>query len=443
MGLHVKKALSFFILFLSDLAMLWACIYFVHYVRVWVDFMFDNSVEVSHELYTTFWVYYVVILASFLYGGIYHRHFDFWEEIRRVYRGLIFGLLAVFTWLALTKQSEDYSRFVLFFTFVLLMFVLPILKRGLKYCLTSSKLWAKDVQIVGKKEDTKRLICEIEKNWYLGLKIVKNAPTVIMASRGYSPDSLVRVSEKYLLTRKEVLFVPTLNHINFADADIVELHNIRTSLIEVRNRLKEPFAIFIKTIFDIVFSIVLLPFSFVILFIIGIFIKLDSKGGIFFKQKRLGKNGKVFYCYKFRTMHENSQTILDNYLKQYPNEFKNYQKFHKYKNDPRVTLVGKWLRRTSLDELPQIINIVLGEMSLIGPRPYMYEERHKLGRVSRDILLVKPGITGLWQVSGRSELSFKKRVELDKWYVRNWTLWLDLVILAKTFKTVLARQGAS
>lgn len=443
MVLHVKKGVAFFILFICDVALLWCAMFLVYQLRGQIDYLFDNSMEVSYDIYTELWVYYIVVLVSFFYEGIYQRHFDFWEEIRRVYKGLVLGLLAVFTWLALTKQSEEYSRFIIFFAFVLLMFVVPVAKRVLKYFLTSMGLWVKYVQVVGKKEDTKQIIEEIRENWYLGMRVVSNAPTIIMVSRGYNPEALMRISEKYLLKSKEVLFVPTLSHINFANADIVELHNVRVSLIEIRNRLKEPFAIFLKTVFDILFSIVLLPILFIFLFFIGLVIKLDSKGSIFFRQKRLGKNGKVFYCYKFRTMYENSNELLEEYLKCYPKERDNYATFHKYKNDPRITRVGKWLRKTSFDELPQIINIAFGQMSLIGPRPYMVEERHKLGKITADILLVKPGITGLWQVSGRSELSFQKRVELDKWYVRNWTLWLDLVILAKTFKSVLARQGAS
>lgn len=443
MALHVKKILSFFILLLFDILVLFATIYMVYHIRLNIDFMFENVVEDSYKLYTELPVYYLVVLAVFFNEGIYTRHFDFWEEIRRVYKGLILGLLAVFAWFALTKQAQEYSRFIIFFTFVFLMFFIPIIKRTLKYLLTSSGLWVKYVQIVGKQKDVQSLIEETKNNWYLGMKVIKDAPTVIMVSRGYDPATLTKISEKYLLKSKEVLFVPTLSHINFADADIVELHNVRISLIEVRNRLKEPVAIFVKTVFDIVFSLLLLPFLFVLLFLIGLIIKLDSKGSIFFRQKRLGKDGKVFYCYKFRTMYENSSKLLEKYLRENPKEQENYSIYHKYQNDPRITSVGKWLRHTSFDELPQILNIVFGQMSLIGPRPYMVSERHKLGRVTGDILLVKPGITGLWQVSGRSELSFKKRVELDKWYVRNWTLWLDLVILAKTFKTVFVRQGAS
>jgi undecaprenyl-phosphate galactose phosphotransferase len=164
---------------------------------------------------------------------------------------------------------------------------------------------------------------------------------------------------------------------------------------------------------------------------------------ILFKQKRLGKNKKPFTCYKFQTMHENSDELLQNYLKENPEELTYYSTYHKYKNDPRVTKVGHFLRRTSLDELPQIFNVFRGDMSFIGPRPYMLNEEKKIGEGTETILSVKPGITGLWQVSGRSEVDFHSRVDLDVWYIRNWNLWMDLVILIKTIKTVLVREGAS
>ena len=156
----------------------------------------------------------------------------------------------------------------------------------------------------------------------------------------------------------------------------------------------------------------------------------------------MGHKGARFICYKFRTMYENGDEILEAYLKEHPAEIVCYDKYHKYKDDPRITKIGRILRKTSLDELPQIINVLKGEMSLIGPRPYMLNEEEKIGEKLEMVLAVKPGITGLWQVSGRSDVDFHSRVEMDVWYTRNWNLWLDLVILVKTIKVVLFRNGA-
>ena len=187
-------------------------------------------------------------------------------------------------------------------------------------------------------------------------------------------------------------------------------------------------------------------FPFLIPVMLGIAYKIKRNNPnekILFKQKRLGKDGKPFSCYKFQTMYEDGDEILNEYLKSHPEEIDYFEKYHKYKNDPRVTVPGHFLRRTSLDELPQIFNVFRGDMSFIGPRPYMLNEQGKIGEEVDTILSVKPGITGLWQVSGRSDVDFLSRIDLDVWYIRNWNLWMDLVILIKTIKTVLVREGAS
>lgn len=142
-------------------------------------------------------------------------------------------------------------------------------------------------------------------------------------------------------------------------------------------------------------------------------------------------------------MRENSDALLRKYLNEHPEEVENYTIYHKYENDPRITKIGALLRKTSLDELPQIFNVLKGEMSFIGPRPYMPNERSKIGNNIDMVLAVKPGITGLWQVSGRSEVDFMSRVDLDVWYVRNWSVWNDIIILLKTVQVVLAQKGSS
>jgi undecaprenyl-phosphate galactose phosphotransferase len=182
-------------------------------------------------------------------------------------------------------------------------------------------------------------------------------------------------------------------------------------------------------------------FLFIHLFI-TVAIKFDSEGKVFFKQPRLGKDKSEFLCYKYRTMYNNSDNLLKEYLQNNPDEIEYYEKYHKYRSDPRVTRVGKLLRATSLDELPQILNVLKGEMSLVGPRPYMLNELDRLGEKSKFILKVNPGITGLWQVSGRNNLTFEERNELEVWYIKNWLLWDDFVILIKTIKVVLMKIGA-
>ncbi|HNA20830.1 MAG TPA: sugar transferase, partial [Agitococcus sp.] len=168
----------------------------------------------------------------------------------------------------------------------------------------------------------------------------------------------------------------------------------------------------------------------------------QTDGDAFFGHQRIGANGNPFPCYKFRTMVKNSAEVLDELLKNDAQAKAEWEAEFKLKNDPRITQIGHVLRRTSLDELPQLWNVLRGEMSLVGPRPVVQAELIKYGDDVDYYLHVKPGMTGLWQVSGRNDVDYETRVALDAWYVRNWSLWNDLVILLKTVKVVLARDGA-
>jgi len=271
---------------------------------------------------------------------------------------------------------------------------------------------------------------------------VHNYDMVIISSKSLELEAMNKKIEKYLDDNDEVYVVPYVTSINFANSNIMEYSNIRYNTIQIQNKLLIRRNIWIKNGVDFFLTMMILPFFVIIHTFIAIAIKLDSKGSVFFKQERLGKNGTTFVCYKYRTMYENSENLLSEYLKKHPEEVEYYYEFHKYKNDPRITKIGKILRTTSLDELAQIINVFKADMSLVGPRPYMLSESEKLAKSKDFILKVKPGITGLWQVSGRNNLTFKERNELEVWYIKNWSLWADFVILIKTIKVVFAKVGA-
>lgn len=198
---------------------------------------------------------------------------------------------------------------------------------------------------------------------------------------------------------------------------------------------------FVKWCFEAI-PLLLLSIPFLLLcLILAILIKLDSKGPVFYSQERIGKNLKPFNMLKFRTMYGNSDEILDNLLMD-PVIKVEWEKYHKLIKDPRVTRIGRWIREFSLDELPQFFNILRGEMSLIGPRPLIQSEIDEMGDLAKMIFRVKPGMTGWWQVNGRNNLSFSERTQLDIYYVFNWSLWLDMYILIKTFWVVLFdREG--
>ena len=171
--------------------------------------------------------------------------------------------------------------------------------------------------------------------------------------------------------------------------------------------------------------------------------KVRKDGGpAFYGQRRIGQNGREFRCWKFRSMISNADTVLAGYLAENPEARDEYAREFKLKNDPRITPIGHFLRKTSLDELPQLYNVLIGEMSLVGPRPIVTAEQHFYGDKLDHYLSVKPGITGLWQVSGRNDVSYAQRVDLDVWYVDNWSLWNDIVIIIKTILVVAMRKGA-
>ena len=195
---------------------------------------------------------------------------------------------------------------------------------------------------------------------------------------------------------------------------------------------KNNFYIIIKNIFDIVFSCIVIVIGSPIFLLISILIKFSSRGPIFYYHKRVGKNFKSFYCIKFRTMHPEADDILTNLLDHNESIKKEYEKTHKIKNDPRITRIGKFLRLTSLDELPQFLNVLKLEMSIIGPRPIVEKEIIKYDDSITKVLSIKPGITGLWQVSGRNNLSYKKRVFLDCLYVDKFHFLMDLRIIIRT-----------
>ena len=193
----------------------------------------------------------------------------------------------------------------------------------------------------------------------------------------------------------------------------------------------------LKNILDFLFSIFFLIASLPFLIIISFLIKLSSRGPIFFLQERIGKNNIPFKCIKFRTMHPEAKDILENLLINDKKLKMEFEQTHKIKNDPRITTIGKLLRKTSLDELPQFINVLRNEMSIVGPRPIVNKEKKKYGKNFKKVLSVKPGITGLWQVSGRNNLTYKTRIKLDLNYVDNYNFLMDIRILIRTIGVIL------
>ena len=416
-------------------------IYLAYILRGTFDTLILHDIPLME--YLSFYLLYLIPVLLFTYEGIYTYRYDFWHESHLISKSIIFSLILIFAYLAMTKMIADYSRLVIGFAFLFMMILIPLSKNISKKLLHKLGIWEKRAKIYG--EDP-FLTDEIYGNPYLGyVKPKKNEEpaTVFINSHGSDAKALKQVISSEIKNKHEVIFIPLIDDYDLTQSHIYELSNTRTNLIVFKNRLKSRYRLILKKVSDFILSLLIFPFLVPLMLYIAYRIKKDEpQQSILFKQKRLGQDGKPFVCYKFQTMVENSDTLLQNYLKEHPEEETYYDTYHKYKNDPRITKMGHMLRRTSLDELPQIFNVFKNEMSFIGPRPYMLNEKEKIGENLETVLTVKPGITGLWQVSGRSDVDFHSRVKLDVWYIRNWNLWMDLIILIKTIKTVLFKDGA-
>ena len=214
-----------------------------------------------------------------------------------------------------------------------------------------------------------------------------------------------------------------------------ELTKIGIADMEIKGKIYRGF----KRIVDIILGCIGLVLLSPVFLILAICIKIDSKGPVIFAHKRIGKNGKEFNMYKFRSMYENAEEMIENFNEEQKRE---WQENFKLENDPRITKVGKFLRKTSLDELPQIINIIKGDLSIIGPRPIVDEELEKYGENKEKFLSITPGLTGYWQANGRSNTTYEERMQMELYYIDNQSLWLDIKIFFKTIVSVLKKEGA-
>ncbi|WP_019587352.1 undecaprenyl-phosphate galactose phosphotransferase WbaP [Deinococcus apachensis] len=220
-------------------------------------------------------------------------------------------------------------------------------------------------------------------------------------------------------------------------------HNIGSmASLEIRNNLRSVQARVIKRGIDLVGAVLGGLLIFPGLLLIALAIRLDSPGPVVYRARRLGRGGQSFDCFKFRSMHHDAEEKLNHMLDSDPALRAEFEATHKLKNDPRVTRVGAFLRKTSLDELPQLANVLLGTMSLVGPRPIVQAEVEKYGEVYEVYKQIRPGMTGYWQANGRSDTSYDERVAMDRFYVTNWTPWLDMVVMIQTVRVVLMGRGA-
>ena len=229
-----------------------------------------------------------------------------------------------------------------------------------------------------------------------------------------------------------------MNIITGETTENIETTSLRTQS-DVKTKISKKVYIKIKRVIDVILASVALILLSPLFAIIAIAIKIDSKGPVFFAHKRIGKNGKIIKLYKFRSMVINAEELIKSFT---PEQMREYKENYKLTNDPRITKVGKFLRKTSLDELPQLINIINGDLSIIGPRPVVADELEKYGVNKDKFLSVTPGLTGYWAANGRSNTTYEQRMEMELYYIDNLSLKMDIKMFFKTILSVLKKEGA-
>lgn len=374
------------------------------------------------------------------------------KELERVIKAvsLVFFLLAGISYL--NKPFQDVSRSVLLIAWVLALAIIPLARFILRNLLSRFSWYGIPVVIFGDGEWARQVTNSFEQVPRLGWRpkaifpireiaddawrLSRVGMVIVAASRNESLDSYVRIlSQQY---RKIIVVRQT----DYFGSLWVETRDLDGRLgLEYSYHLLSRRAIRLKRLIDILIALLLLLAISPFFVLLAVVIVIDSPGPVIYRQQRLGQNGRLFWMLKLRTMVANAETELERLLSENPTAWEEYDKFHKIENDPRVTRVGKLLRRFSLDEFPQLWNVLKGEMSLAGPRAYLPSELEEIGDYAQIILRVNPGITGWWQVLGRHQTTFRHRLQMDEYYISNWSLWMDIYILLKTFVVVLKGKG--
>ncbi len=435
--------------------------------------------EISTTGYFRLWPFLFLFWLIFEKLGLYNgtsihsgSAFGPVEEIRRI----IYALCAVFIVLGFGNYCYRpgdylYSRAVLIGTCLCCAVLVPLHRSVFRKICTRFGCWGVPAVIIGSgptaRQISERLILHPEygllptgffteeethempeKMNFLGK--LKDVPekaddlyaryAILAADSGSNSSEIQHLIENYGTTFPHLLVIPSSFLTTSAGVTPRDIAGILG--LEIRHNLQIPSIYRIKRVIDFLLTIPCLIASLPLIVAIAIWVKKDSPGQVFFKHRRIAKNGTEINIYKFRTMAQDASEKLETLLEGNPGLKQEWELYGKLNDDPRITRAGKWLRRTSLDELPQLFNVLQGKLTLVGPRPIVQKELGQYGKDAKLFDAVLPGITGLWQVSGRNDLTYEERVRLDRYYVNNWSVWLDIYILAKTIRTVLFRDGA-
>lgn len=416
----------------------------------------------------------LALLTWLVNKGHYRKRQDFSTEANSLIKAVV--VMALIDSFILFALKYDFSRLWLVSNWIVTGVGLVLIRPMTKWVLLKCKAWALSTIVIGEGRGAIQVAQALRAEPYLGYDVkeiavpaggtlAENLPEntiivpfeldnllqrlavepvnyVILATSSL-PAQLARDIQQ-ILTRARVpfAFAPAVHGLSLIGMEQQILFSHDVLLMAMRDNLAQPIARVTKTMFDYFTTILGLLVIWPVLLLLVILVKIEDGGPVLYRQRRLGYEGREFDCLKFRSMAVDADTRLALILEGNAEAAREWAEDHKLKNDPRITGIGKFLRKTSLDELPQLLNVFAGDMSLVGPRPITTAEIEKYGDDIGFYYSVKPGITGLWQVSGRNDVSYERRVELDGWYSRNWSLWLDIVILLKTVPALLLRKGS-
>lgn len=462
-----------FMLLLADYSAILAGLGVSYFLRTLLNSVLELDFSLRFFSVYTLLVTPMIFLTFLHFDRMYIRRMPFWQMAEKLFKASLYAILTIIVIMYFTGMAKEVSRVFVFLVWIFSFVFLVGLRYILKKVLSALGLMQVPIVLIGAGKTAELLVKSFTDDAGLGYKIVgiiednpqaspifgrypiigtfndaeravKNSgvKNVIIAAPGLEKGKLLNLVYRLQPYVHKVAFVPDLFGVPVGSMELETLFYEKAVLLKVRNNLAVTYNRVMKYIFDMFVGCLGMVISLPIFVVIGLLVYIDNPGPIVFAHKRVGYNGELFPCYKFRTMVVNSQEELEQYLSENPAARLEWERDFKLKEDPRVTKVGKFLRRTSLDELPQLFNVLKGEMSLVGPRPIVKDEIVKYGDYIQDYYLVRPGLTGLWQVSGRNDVEYDNRVQMDSWYVRNWSLSLDIVMLLKTIKVVIKRDGA-
>jgi len=434
------------------------------------DLVSDGSDGYDAAFYVQQWPIGFLFAAVFALGGLYPgAPYSPPQELRRIAKATTGGFLCLGTATFLSKNADAYSRSVLLMAWPLAMTCVVVARAAIRSAFCRKQWWGYQAAVIGTGAAAHKVIENLRRKPELGLKpavvicekrsecthvdkvpvvgyiagirqLAKQyrVPYAIVPTQDLKPGQSQAVIRRFSRLFHHVLLVPKTYGMASLWVQPVDLGG----MLGLESRYRDPNLQAIKRASDLIIVCLTMLFWLPVIVAIGLAIKLDSKGPVFFKQSRPGLGGKRFEIIKFRTMYFGAERSLKAYLASDAQANREWKNSGKLVSDPRVTRVGRWLRKTSLDELPQLLNVLKGEMSLVGPRPILYSQQRDYCRGWGLYMRVRPGITGCWQVNGRSSLEMGDRIELDRYYVHNWSVWLDVHLICKTAQAVLRADGA-